>query len=339
MLAANFLAAAIAQGRIIEKAVPGDPALGPLTQLPGTWQNVDNLVGHGWNMIALPYKEPGKVVNPNTPDQKSVFRLLLNQYNEELIFSTVDKGVPNRGAANVNVFDADQHLAALQYIQHVTQIAAADSPATPNTPDTPKGPAAIHHEPGLFLHLFSQTGNGPDVARLATIPHGDAALALGSGITKAGPPEFLNLGDFSPFPVGVNPDVDNDPYLAPYKKFRDAKFQGLFDPTNPLELLKGAIAGINIKTTTSIVLDTTLATGGIHNIPFVVKQANATSMRAIFWIEELAALDPQGKPQFILQYAQRIFLDFFPIGSGDPLDPRIRWPHISINTMKLTARP
>jgi hypothetical protein len=339
MLDANFLIAAISRGRVVQRATPGDPALGPLAQLPGTWQNAEDLAGRGWNMIALPYKEPGKTVNPNTPDQNSVFRLLLNQFNETLIFSTVDKGVPNRGAATVNIFDHDQHLAALQYIQHVTQIAAADSPVTPNTPDTPKGSAAIHREHGSFLHLFSQTGNGPDVVRLATIPHGGAALAVGNGITKAGPPDFVNIGDFSPFPVGVNPDVDNDPYLAPYKKFRDAKFQGLFDPTNPLELLKGAIAGLNIKTTTSIVLDTTLATGGIHNIPFVTKQANATSMRSIFWIEELAAPDAQGKPQFMLQYAQRIFLDFFPIGSGDPLDPKIRWPHISINTVKQTSRP
>jgi hypothetical protein len=341
LLEAHTLTAAIAAGRVIQTAQPGDPALGPLTQLPGTWQNVDNLVGHGWNMIALPYKEPGQVVNPNTPDQKSDFRLLLNQFNEELIFSTVDKGVPNRGAANVNVFDADQHLAALQYIQHIVQIAAEDSPATLNTPDTPKGAAAIHHEPGLFLHLFSQTGGGPDIARLATIPHGDAALALGNGVTKAGPPDFINVGDFAPLPVGVTPDVDNNPYLAPYKKFRDAKFKGLFDPTNPLDLLKGAIANIKIKTTTTITLDTTLATGGIHNIPFVVRQADSTAMRAIFWIEELE-VPPGRKPEFWLQYAQRVLLDFFPIGGtvGDPtLIGRIRWPHISINTMKLTARP
>ena len=344
MLAANFLAAAIAQGRIVERAVPGDPALGPLTQLPGTWTNLPDFPGHGWNMIALPYKEPGKTVNPNTPDQNSVFRLLLNQFNETLIFSTVDKGVQNRGAAQVNVFDRDQHLAALQYIQNVAQIAAADFPVTPNRPDTPKGAATIHHEPGLFLHLFSGTDGGPDIARLATIPHGDAALALGTGTTKAGPPTFTEIGDFQALPVGVGIglDVNTDPYLLPYKTFTGAnKFQGLFDPTNPLDLLKGAIAGKNIKTTTSIVLDTTLATGGIHNIPFVVKQANATSMRAIFWIEELADPGPDGKPQFMLQYAQRVYLDFFStsLPPEDALNCKIRWPHISINTMTLTARP
>jgi hypothetical protein len=337
MLNANELQAVVSTGRTITQATPGDPALGDLTQLPGTWANADNLVGHGWNMIALPYKEPGRVVNPNTPDQKSEFRLLLNQFNETLTFSTVDKGVPNRGAAFAQVFDRDQHLAALQYIQHIVQIAAVDSPQTPDTADTPKGSAAIHHEPGLFLHLFSQTDGGPDIARLATIPHGDAVLALGSGVVVNGPPNFDNIGDFSPLPLGVDADVDHNPYLAPYKHFKDNPFKNLFNPTDPLALLKAAVKGVNIKTTTVLTLDTALATGGIHNIPFVVKQANASRMRAVFWIEELADLDAQGNPQFMLQYAQRVLLDFFPI--GDSYVGRIRWPHISINTMKLIARP
>ena len=59
------------------------------------------------------------------------------------------------------------------YVQHVDQIAAIDFPATPDTPDTPNRAKAIHHEPGLFLHMLSQTDNGPDIARLATIPHGE----------------------------------------------------------------------------------------------------------------------------------------------------------------------
>jgi len=337
MLPTNQLVTEVAQGRVITTATPGDPALGDLTQLPGTWQNIDNLVGHGWNMIALPYKEPGSTVEPNEPAQNSPFRLLLNQFNETLTFSVVDKGVPNRGAAIAKVFDRDQHLAALQYLQHIEQIAAVDLPPTPDTADTPKSAAAIHHEPGLFLHLFSQTDGGPDIARLGTIPHGDTVLALGSGITINGPPNFDNIGDFTPLPLGVDADVENNPYLAPYKHFHDNPFQNLFDPTNPLALLKAAVQGVNIKTTTVLTLDTALATGGIQNTPFVVKQANASRMRAVFWIEELVDLDPQGNSQFMLQYAQRVLLDFFPIGTASV--GLIRWPHISINTMKLVARP
>jgi hypothetical protein len=337
MLDANQLRAAVAGGRSVTKATAGDPALGDLTLLPGTWANADNLAGHGWNMIALPYKQPGRAVDPNTPDQQSDFRLLLNQFNETLEFTTVDKAVPNRGAAFAHVFDRDQHLAALQYIQHIVQIAAVDAPATADTADTPKGAAAIHHEPGLFLHLFSQTHGGPDIARLATIPHGDAVLALGSGVVVNGPPNFDHIGDFSPLPLGVDPDLDHNPYLAPYKHFKDNPFKTVFDPTDPLALLKAAVKGVNIKTTTVLTLDTGLSTGGIHNIPFVVRQADASRMRAVFWIEELADPDAHGQPQFMLQYAQRVLLDFFPI--GHPRAGLIEWPHISINTMKLTARP
>ena len=333
MLTEAQLRLVVGAGRTITKAVPGDKALGDLANLPGTWANAGNLAGHGWNMIALPFKEPDRQI----AGQISDFRLLLNQFNETLEFSIVDKGVPNRGAAFAEIFDRDQHLAALQYVQAIEQIAAVDVPATADTPDTPKAAATIHHEPGLFLHLMSQTNGGPDVARLATIPHGDAVLALGSGVLVKGAPDFDRIGDFSPLPVGVDADVDNNPYLAPYKHFKTAPFNGLFDPTNPLALLKAAINGINIKSTTIITLDTSLLTGGISNIPFVVKQANATAMRAIFWIEELEDLDAQGQPQFILQYAQRVLLEFFPVGGASV--GLIKWPHISINTMKRVAVP
>lgn len=338
--------ASIAEGRTIAPAVTGDPALGDLTLLPGTWANVPAFPGHGWNMIALPFMQPGNAVGPEPgqPGQIGPFRLLLNQFNETLIFTTVDKGVPNRGAALAQALDADQHLAALQYIQHVDQIAATDSPQTNNAPDTPKNAAAIHHEPGLFLHLFTQTGGGPDIARLATIPHGDAVLAMGFGVQTDGPPDFENIGDFSPLPAGVDADVQKNKYLAPYLKFKNAPFKGNiaapgfpgFDPTNPLALLKAALPPGDIKSTTTLTLDTAMATGGISNIPFVVRQANAVSMRAIFWIQELKAPGPGGKPQFVVQYAQRVLLEFFPIGGGLGAGGGILWPHISINTMQLT---
>ena len=332
-MSSTALRAVVAAGRSVGPAVHGDPKLGSLALLPGTWANEPAFAGHGWNMIALPLQQPGKRV---TPPQSSDFRLLLNQFNETLTFSTVDTGVPNRGAALATLFDTDQHLAALQYIQDIKQIAAADFPTTPDIPDTPKGAAGIHHEPGLFLHLFSQTDYGPDIARLATIPHGDAVMALGHGVVINGPPSFDQIGDFSPLPIGVIPDVDQNPYLAPYKVFRDAPFKALFNPVDPLALLKAAVPK-NVKQTTVITLDTTLLTGGISNIPFIVRQANATAMRAVFWIEELTDTPVGGVPQIVLQYAQRVILEFFPAPgtNGTP----IKWPHITINTMKLVALP
>jgi hypothetical protein len=333
MITRAQLTSIVAAGRSVAVARRNDPALGPLGLLPGTWANLPDLPGRAWNMIALPLVQPGKAV---VPPQPSEFRLLLNQANERLVFSMVDKGVPNRGAAQAALFDADQHVTALQYIQHVDQIAAEDSPATPDTPDTPKKAAAIHHEPGLFLNLLSQTDGGPDIARLATIPHGDSVLALGHAVTTDGPPSFDNIGDFTPLPIGVTPDVDNNPYLAPYKQFRDAPFKNLFNPVEPLALLKAGMPA-NIKRTTTITVDTTLSSGAISNIPFVLKQANATSMRAVFWIEELDAGPVNGVPQIVLQYAQRVILEFFAVPGSD--NQLIKWPHISINTMRLVALP
>ena len=75
-------------GRYVGPAKPGDESLGPLKDLPGTWANLPDLPGRGWNMIALPF-DSGRFD----------YRLLLNQYNEKLVFKTVDKGVPNRGLA------------------------------------------------------------------------------------------------------------------------------------------------------------------------------------------------------------------------------------------------
>ncbi len=77
-------------------------------------------------------------------------------------------------------------------------------------------------------------------------------------------------------------------------------------------------------------LDTSNPTGGIKNIPFVVKQADAASMKSTFWINELAP-DGDGNVELQLQYLQIVMLDFFPRRDGLP--GRISWPHVSINTL------
>ena len=84
----------VARGRTVEPAKTGDADLGPFKLLPGIWKNVPGLPGRGWNMIALPFAtEPDDFIN---------YRLLVNQYNEELKFSVVDKAVANRGIARNN---------------------------------------------------------------------------------------------------------------------------------------------------------------------------------------------------------------------------------------------
>ena len=120
--------------------------------------------------------------------------------------------------------------------------------------------------------------------------------------------------------------------MAPYKHFNDNLFEGIFNPVSPNDLLEQANQGVNIVKTTVLDVDTTRESGGIHNIPFVVKQANASEMKSTFWIQELAEKDVNGDPVLRLQYSQVIFLDFFPRRDGAP--GLIRWPHISINTLE-----
>lgn len=303
------------RGRSIGPVDPGDERLGPFMHLRGTWSNVPNLIGRGWNMIALPFAPP---------EGGPPYRLLLNQYNEALRFDVVDKGVPNRGILPGPV-NNDQLLVAIDYEQTIRQIRVDDRPESTLRGDRGGG---IHHEPGLLLQMLNEFTGENDVARLATIPHGDALLALGRADVVNGPPV---IPDISGLPIGATTDL-NSRYLAPYKHFHDNLFEQRFDPTVPNALLNEANKGVNIVKTTVLDFDTQLETGGILNIPFVVRQANATSMRSTFWIQELAEKDAHGNPKRRLQYSQVVMLDFF--ARTDGTDGLIAWPHVSINTLE-----
>jgi len=322
MLSLERITALQAQGRRVELARPGDSDLGPLQLLPGTWKNHPNLPGRGWNMIALPFAAaPGSPID---------YRLLLNQYNEELKFTVVDKAVPNRGVKRNGVTtNTDQFVVTLDYEQVIQQVAAEDQPVS-GLAGNPG--IAIHHEPGLWLHMTNETDERSDIGRLGTIPHGDALLALGKGVVSAGPPTIPAINGL---PIGVNQALNN-PYLAPYDHFHTNPFLGLFDPTEP-HLLLAAATPQNVVRTTTLSVSTKVETGGIVNIPFIVKQANAAEMISTFWIMELDAQGADGHPRLMMQYLQIVLLDFFPRRDGMP--GLIRWPHVSINTMEKVAEP
>lgn len=307
-----------AVGRKISVAQYEDDDLGHLKLLPGKWQNEPNLEGRGWNMIALPFVDPaGGNLN---------YRLLLNQYNEILKFTTVNKGVPNRGIKNLNgqVSNADQFVVTLDYEQSITQIAAEDFPVSGQAGGEGDG---IHLEPGLFLQMANEVTDDLEIARMASIPHGNSVLALGKVTIFDGPPIIDNENGL---PIGVDNDL-NKPYLAPYKKFQDNPFKNLFNPVDPNDLLRKANQGINIARTTEFKFDTKFGTGGVNNIPFIKRQADASEMTATFWLQELEDLDENGKPKLRLQYTQTVMLDFFPRSDGEGV---IKWPHVSINTME-----
>ncbi len=324
--------------RRLEESKANDQELGPLKLLPGKWANLPNLPGRGWNMIALPFVAP-LPLPPGLPFPIN-YRLLVNQYNEELEFTLVDKAVPNRGVRLGLGPDAntDQLLVALDYQQRIEQIAGDDFPKSGlAVPPSPPGKLpVIHHEPGLWLHMTNGITDGLNIGRLATIPHGDSVLALGRSSEHPGVP---TIPDISGLPIGVDQDLKN-PYLAPYKHFNDNIFQGLFNPVSPNDLLEAAnIAfakqGDTVEKTTILDVDSTHPTGGVVNIPFVVRQANATLVKSTFWIQEVK--DKAGKKKLRLQYSQLVMLDFFPRVDGLPpgcCPGQIKWPHVSINTLE-----
>lgn len=326
MLSDKRIAAMAKQGRTISVAETGDEDLGPLKLLPGVWKNTDALAGRGWNMIALPFA-----------DGPFGYRLLMNQYNEELNFSIVDKGVPNRGIArNGGVSEADQRVVTLDYDQSITQIAAEDDPLSG---DAGGAPLAIHREPGLWLHMTNFTTDGIDIARLGSVPHGDSVMALGTSQQIDGPPTIAPVNGL---PIGVRQDLSSR-YLAPYKNFVDTPFKGTvnvpgfpgFRPDDATALLRDSVPG-TVKRTTVLHVNSTLDHAGVTNIPFIVRQANAVSMNSTFWIQEMEEQDPDGNPRLILQYAQSVMLDFFGRRDGNP--GLIQWPHISINTMEKVSQ-
>jgi hypothetical protein len=328
----------VAVGRSIETARSGDATLGPLSLLPGVWKNTADLHGFGFNMMALPFALG-----------ESGYRILMNQYDEELHFSVVDKAVPNRGSGVDSTgapIIADQTIVALDYDQKIVQIAADDFPVSGEA--SKFDGKAIHKESGLWLHMTNQNTDGINVARLGTIPHGNSILALGRARNEP----------FPGFPDGIIPNVNGfvigggvDPetedffsdvsYFDPYKHFYEKPFKGSvaipgfsgFEPIKMTTLLSLAASRLpgTIKKTMRLHVDSTLDHAGIKNIPFVVRQADAAAMNSTFLIYEVEDSNT-GHTRYFMQYAQNVVLDF--IGRPDGHPGRARWPHVSINTME-----
>lgn len=306
--------------------------LGPLAPLVGKWEGK----GTGWNMIALPFKD---TLNPKIP-----FRILMNQYDEKLDFTTVGDKIPNRGK------NEDQEVATLDYQQVVTQIDAEDFPDSKGL----AGPARsdIHHEPGLWIYVKDGQPiiNNINIARLASVPHGNSVLATGTAKQVDGMPKILGI---NALPFGRFESIDQTPpdeydfrdpddeYLSPYKHYIDSPYMGLvtgaqgfpgFNPRDMNQILNFANENVEIVKTTILNVDSTREHGGIKNMPFVQREAEPVSMRSTFWLQQLKEKDKYGNPKLRLQYSQIVMLDFF-ANREDQMPGRAQWPHISINTL------
>ncbi len=284
------------------------PKLGPLRELPGTW------IGTGFNLIARPDFQNGKP-----------FFLEINGTLEDLEFTLIGGGIPNRGSEQNDI-----NLHGLHYLQKVADCVTH---------------GALHIEPGIWINIPETTNpKAPaSVVRQATIPHGDSLLAQSTFITEVAGGPVIQAVDAFPFTDPTIPGLNtpakdiitNPAYIGPYLNSPLPACSlpaGLEAPAtirNPTLVLLAGIKEQNITHTTVIEVSTAAVQGstGILNIPFVARNANVPQMDAIFWIETVQPTD--GDPFLQLQYVQRVILDFPP----KPGASIIHWPHISVATL------
>ncbi len=284
------------------------PKLGPLSELPGTW------MGTGFNLIA----------RPDFQNQKPFF-LEINGTIEDLEFTLIGGGIPNRGSEQNDI-----NLHGLHYLQKVADCVTH---------------GALHIETGMWVNIPATTDpKAPaSVVRQSTIPHGDSLLAQSTFIKQVAGGPVINAVDAFPFTDATIPDLNtpakdiitSPAYIGPYLNSPlpacslPPGLNAAATIRNPSLVLLAAIKDQKITNTTVIQVSTVAAQGstGILNIPFVVRNANAARMDAIFWIETVQPTD--GDPFLQLQYVQRVVLDFPP----KPGAPIIHWPHISVATL------
>ncbi len=254
--------------KLTNRGVPTPSDLGPLQQLVGVWL----AEGTGWNMIALPFQ------NAPAPPAGFKFRVLMNQYSEELRFDFVDDDVPNRGLSRIDAPAPDQFVVTLDYQQKIAQVAAEDRPDSGGLAGLPGLP--IHHEPGLWLYEKNRRSMDDQiqgdqvsqvelkVARLASIPHGNSVLAIGTADYFEKMPKIPAI---SGLPAGrfedvLSPGYDfkTDPYLEPFKHYIDNPFMGNvvgvpgfpgFSPADMNQILRFANQGVNIVKTTVLTVE------------------------------------------------------------------------------------
>jgi hypothetical protein len=283
------------------RAVPAQQAtaanLGPLQDLPGFWE------GTGFNLIARPDFSGG---NPD-----GIF-LGLNLLRETIEFTTIGSPVFNRGSVQPDIA-----IYGVTYLHRVTDATTGE---------------ALHIEPGVWLHIPPTTAPKADasIARLATIPHGNAVCTVGFAQDVV----FDKLptippANTVPFPVGSQPPPPGTPNpFAEYDLGTQTRFRTAPVPPgitgevicDPNVLLREALQGQTLNRITRLITSTESA-GGIGNIPFITVNADAPSLESVFAIE--AVQSPAGAEYLQLQYSQTALLNF----------RGLSFPHVTVGTL------
>ena len=180
---------------------------------------------------------------------------------------------------------------------------------------------------------------------MASIPHGTGIVAQGKAFTIAGPPVIKDT-DIIPFQAG-DPSTkgsfaDAQQAFPELKLSKKTKFRQPSDATtqpgitqamvkNPNLVLQKAIEGQDIVRTTVLRVDARNGkpqSVGTVNTFFLTENASANHVTATFWIEKVKK--PHTNGHFLqLQYTQAVMLDF----NG------LRWPHVSVATLRKQTTP
>lgn len=160
--------------------------LGLLKHLAGTWE------GEGFNLIARPAFNFGT----------DLF-LQLNRTRETLKFDPIGSPIPNRGFEQQDI-----NLQGLTYLQKINDLFTG---------------SALHIEPGIWVRQPDSSApsevapTGVEIiARMGSIPHGNAILAQGTAQRFDGPPTLQTPGQpfngsrfysFNSTPIGAPPTV------------------------------------------------------------------------------------------------------------------------------------
>ncbi|MGY5811053.1 heme-binding protein [Rhizobium sp. LEGMi198b] len=275
--------------------------LGALADLPGFWE------GTGFSLIARP-DYSGRSENG--------FYLQLNLLHETIEFTSIGSPVFNRGSEQ-----GDIAIYGVTYLHRVT--------------DGTNG-GALHIEPGMWLTIPATTAPKADasIARLGTIPHGNAFCTVGF-VQHA---EFNKVPDIPPantipFPIDGKPPEpgSKNPYpeynLAIPSQFRTNPVpagivQAMID--DPNQVLRDTLnhqvfeQGQTLKQITRLITSTA---GGIANIPFITTNANTLDLDSVFAIETV--VDALGNEFLQLQYSQTGLLNF----KGKS------FPHVTVGTL------
>jgi hypothetical protein len=268
--------------------------LGPLADLPGFWE------GTGFSMIA----------RPHFSGSENGFFLQLNLLRESIEFKAIGSPVMNRGSRQ-----GDIAIGGVTYLHRVTDATTGE---------------ALHIEPGTWLNVppTQQPANAnASIARLATIPHGNSICLVGSTEIAELPPT-IPAANTVPFKVGSEaPPAGKKNPFPEYDLSRPSRFrthplpagitQDLID--DPNSALRAALEGQEPIQITRLI--TSSDAGGVANIPFIVSNANAAKVEAVFAIERVRARS--GATVLQLQYSQTVLLSF----GG------LNFPHVTVGTL------